>query len=480
MFTTVQSLYKNAKSCVRSGSKCSEFFTSNIGVRQGENLSPLLFSIFLNDLTDFMSKAYNGLTDVCTISHLLFDNDEIEVFFKLYILLYADDTVIFAESAVELQAALNAMFLYCETWKLTVNASKTNIVIFSKSRCIENTQFMYNNEKLTIVEDFQYLGILFSRKGNFQKNKVRLVQQARKAMFSLLRKARKLWLPVDILLQLFDATVVPILLYGSEVWGYENNKIIESLHLEFCKYIIKVKKSTYNNIVYGELGRVPLQVLINARMIGFWQKIVSGKKEKISRMLYNIIYNLHREGVFQSNWLAHVKNILVKNDLSNYWNDQQVPRNVCLSKIVKTKCKESFISEWNANIFLSSKCTNYIIFKTNFGLEKYFSLLPCDLAYSLSKFRCISHRLPIECGRFYNINRSDRLCDLCKVNEIGDEFHYIFDCEFFKDERKMFIPKIYYEVRNVISYANIFNCEDKYTLIGLAKFCKIVMSIFEK
>ena len=47
------------------------------------------------------------------MAHILLSNDEIEVYFKLYILLYADDTVIFAESAEELQAALNAMFLYC-------------------------------------------------------------------------------------------------------------------------------------------------------------------------------------------------------------------------------------------------------------------------------------------------------------------------------------------------------------------------------
>ena len=223
-------------------------------------------------LSSWTSLGYNGLTDVCKISHLLFDNNDIEVFFKLYLLLYADDTVIFAESASELQAALNAMYLYCETWKLNVNVQKTNVVIFSKSRRIENTNFTYNNEKLTIVDEFQYLGILFSRKGNFHKNKAKLVQQARKAMFSLLHKSRKLYLPVDILLQLFDATVVPILLYGSEVWGYENNNVIESLHLEFCKYIMKVKKSTHNSIVYGELGRVPLQVFINARMIGFLAK----------------------------------------------------------------------------------------------------------------------------------------------------------------------------------------------------------------
>ena len=41
-------------------------------------------------------------------------------------------------------------------------------------------------------------------------------------MFYVLRKARKLCLPIDVLLQLYDAMVAPILLYGSEVWGYED------------------------------------------------------------------------------------------------------------------------------------------------------------------------------------------------------------------------------------------------------------------
>ena len=52
-------------------------------------------------------------------------------------------------------------------------------------------------------------------------------------MFYELRKARNLSLPIDILLQLFDAMVASILFYGAEVWGYEKNDIAETLHLEF-------------------------------------------------------------------------------------------------------------------------------------------------------------------------------------------------------------------------------------------------------
>ena len=56
----------------------------------------------------------------------------------------------------------------------------------------------------------------------FGKTKKHLVDQARKAMFSLVRKARKLFLPFDIQLHLFDSMITPILLYGTEMTNIDN------------------------------------------------------------------------------------------------------------------------------------------------------------------------------------------------------------------------------------------------------------------
>ena len=44
-------------------------------------------------------------------------------------------------------------------------------------------------------------------------------------------------LPVDIQLDLFDKLATPILLYGSEIWLYENTDVIEKLNLRYCKYV---------------------------------------------------------------------------------------------------------------------------------------------------------------------------------------------------------------------------------------------------
>ena len=88
------------------------------------------------------------------------NNDDIEVFFKLYLLLYADDTVIFAETPEELQIALGTMLLYCNTWQLQVNTSKTKVVIFSKGKIRrQKPVFYYNGDTIEIVVDFSYLGI---------------------------------------------------------------------------------------------------------------------------------------------------------------------------------------------------------------------------------------------------------------------------------------------------------------------------------
>ena len=94
---------------------------------------------------------------------------EIEVIFKLYLLLYADDTVILAESREELQTALNAMYLYCNSWDLEVNPSKTKITIFCNRKFQHYYVFTYNGQVLEFDENFVYLGTVFSYNGRFLK-----------------------------------------------------------------------------------------------------------------------------------------------------------------------------------------------------------------------------------------------------------------------------------------------------------------------
>ena len=94
----------------------------------------------------YISKEYSGLTTLTSSINTLLSDDAIDVYFKLYLLLYADDTVIFAESPEQLQLALDAMLRYCNLWKLSVNTSKTKIVIFSRGKTRNYPEFSFNNK----------------------------------------------------------------------------------------------------------------------------------------------------------------------------------------------------------------------------------------------------------------------------------------------------------------------------------------------
>ena len=60
IFRAVYNMYKSAKSCVAINGLLTDNFSCLIGVRQGENLSPLLFSLYLNDLQQFFARSAHG------------------------------------------------------------------------------------------------------------------------------------------------------------------------------------------------------------------------------------------------------------------------------------------------------------------------------------------------------------------------------------------------------------------------------------
>ena len=115
----IKGLYVQVKSCVFLNGKKSDFFISARGVRQGENLSPLLFSLFVNDIEEeFINSG---------CSYITLNDNQLDNLIRLLILMYADDTIILADSEANIQKALNALQMYCNKWKLEINCSKTKV-----------------------------------------------------------------------------------------------------------------------------------------------------------------------------------------------------------------------------------------------------------------------------------------------------------------------------------------------------------------
>ncbi|MCG8112265.1 MAG: reverse transcriptase domain-containing protein [Candidatus Thiodiazotropha taylori] len=318
VFNLILNLYKNIKSQISTGTGTSDYFECHRGVRQGENLSPFLFTIFLNDLEHYLtSKHINGVK-------IDYNLDEASLYLKILLLLYADDTVIFSENADDLQHALIEFENYCELWKLKVNISKTKVVVFSRGKYDKSISFVFQKEKLETVEQYKYLGIYLGRSGSYVAAKNHIAEQGNKAMFALIRKIRSLSLPFDIQIELFEKTIKPILLYGCEVWGFGNLAMIERIQLKYFKYIFNLKQSTPSYMIYGELGIMPLLTDINARIISFWTRLIENieNHDKLSSEIYDIIYELYSTKNIKSNWIDNIKNVLCSLGFSGIWYSQ--------------------------------------------------------------------------------------------------------------------------------------------------------------
>ena len=190
-------MYSKFQLQVKCENKLSPKFQSFQGVRQGDNLSPTLFNIFINDL--------NFPTQLCDPAKLL---DE-----KISHLLYADDLLIISESPTGLQQSLNYLENYCSMWGLEINMTKTNVMEITNKQKRCNTQFFLGRKEIQVCDCYRYLGILIDNKGRFQSAIEDLKAKGLKALFKLNKNIQNCDFPVQVQSKLFDATIKPIILY---------------------------------------------------------------------------------------------------------------------------------------------------------------------------------------------------------------------------------------------------------------------------
>ena len=241
-YNIIKSMYNVSRSCIKnSNSTRTSFFDNNLGVKQGDNLSPNLFKIFINDLPSYLKQ---------TIDPIILNSRSV------HCLMYADDIVLLSASAKGLQQKLDILEKYCNEWCLTVNLNKTKILIFNKAGRHLKVNFTYKGEMIECVAKCKYLGITFCSSGSFSYAQDELYKKGLKAYFKLCKDFISLGPSPKISVHVFDHTILPILLYGCEIWGsfdpfsrsIQRNTdltvndiykrlICEQAHIKFCKSV---------------------------------------------------------------------------------------------------------------------------------------------------------------------------------------------------------------------------------------------------
>ena len=478
----LRNMYSRLQTCVKLPGGLSNPFPSRVGLKQGCNLSPCLFNIFINDLVDELDKNNTNAPKLGGLD--------------ISCLLYADDLVIMSESEIGLQEALNTLEKFTKEWHMEINPTKTKCLTFSRGKKPTPPAMKVGQISLQNCSSYCYLGTVFSENGSLNLAASSLSAKARSAMFSLLKNLyTHKSCSVSILLDLFDKIVSPIATYNAEVWGVScvptnpnNNALldqdylyklpIESLQCYFLKRVLGVNDKTSNWAVISETGRLPMVLKIFNSMLKFLLHMKASKSKILIAAL-----NTNRE-LASNTWSASIKKVLAFCNLE--WED------LSLYDINKSRrfLVEKFKSEWlvkKGRLQVSGKLDLYASIKVNFEQESYLKLTDFSSRNAISKMRISAHGLPIETGRYSGIPRNERVCPLCN-NGIGNELHYLLECNMPKmvDVRVPILQKVvsndslFYSMSGDQKCKYLLSTDDTKQLNNTGKLCYKLQKVFKE
>ena len=201
MVTLLEKIYESAQSAVRIGKETGESFRTDVGTRQGDPLSPLLFIAYLDRVMDQVRQNTCGVN----IGGLSINN-----------LRFADDIDLVDEDISSLRRQIEQTKDAAEKAGLLVNTKKTKTMVFGE-RSIDD-QIQVAGESIENVEKFEYLGSLLTWDNNCSEEIKRRIGKATGALASLQHICNSKKLSIDSKLRVLNTCVFSVLLYASETW----------------------------------------------------------------------------------------------------------------------------------------------------------------------------------------------------------------------------------------------------------------------
>ncbi|KAK3561731.1 hypothetical protein QTP86_012984 [Hemibagrus guttatus] len=265
LLRAVRSLYNRSRSLVRIASCKSDLFPVHVGLQQGCPFSPVLFIVFM----DRISRRSQGLEGVRFGDH------------RISSLIFADDVVLLAPSSLDLQHALGRFAAECEAARMRVSTSKSEAMVLDRKKVACTLQV--GGEVLPQVEEFKYLGVLFTSEGRMDREIDRRIGAAAAVMRSMYRSVVvKKELSRKPKLSIYQSIYVPTLTYDHELWVMTERvrSRIQAAEMSFLRRVAgrSLRDRVRSSVTREELGVEPLLLHIERgqlRWLGhlFWMPL---------------------------------------------------------------------------------------------------------------------------------------------------------------------------------------------------------------
>ena len=464
VYDAIKTIYTRSLASVQVNQFNTEKFETYFGVKQGDVLSPTLFNMYLNDLAVGIKSLNLGLTV-----------DDIHI----AILLYADDIVLLAPSEENLQTMLNYVAEWCSKWKMAVNEEKTQIVHFRPTRKERsNFTFKFNEHSLELVGQYKYLGVILNEHMDFTVTASSLSNAASRALGLLRFKLKSLKdCRYNTFTKLYSSYICPILDYSAGVWGFKQFSAPEVIQNRSIRYFLGVHRFSSNFVINGDMGWLSCRNRRKIAMINLWNRLV----KMPSNRFISHVFNWDRKfSNMRNTWTNEMNNLF--NDLDLTHTFYQVDH--CDTSTAYERLMNLEEHDWNLSRFNSDKLRYYNMYKACYTPDEYvLSDMPKCQRSILAQFRAGILPLEVEVGRFRDTPLSDRICKLCSLNNVEDEYHLLLECPIYADPRALLFQKVNIK-RNVnledFDFIDKFNYLNSECQIYLASFLASAIQIRNK
>ena len=422
LYRAIKAMYSNTVSAIRLGNLTTDWFHTESGVRQGDNLSPTLFNIYLNDLARELNSLGLGikLNDI-----------------HVCLLLYADDIVLISENEENLQKMLNFVNEWCEKWQLNVNIEKTKIMHFRKKRKAKtNFKFYIGRTDIEIVKSYKYLGIIFDEFLTFEECASTLSSAAGRALSSIISKFKQFKnIGYDTFNKLYFTGVNSILNYGASIWGFNQDKAAQIIQNRAIRYFLGVHKNAANLAIQGDMGWLNVKYEYYICIARLWNRLIKMNTGRLTRK----ILEFDLQNISDYNWCGDFYQVLESINMEEYMVNGTI---IDLSEF-KRNMFDLMYENWSVNVCYKPKLRNYVKFKRDINTESYISTFLSRYQRSLlAQLRTGILPLHVETGRYYRTPLEQRVCKICQTDEIEDEYHFICICSIYSTERNLFFNQI--------------------------------------
>ena len=447
----LKDMYDKTSQRLKFDNKISRKIVTRRGVKQGCVLSPKLFNIFINDIPNIFDES-------CVPSKLGKAT--------INCLMYADDLILISESQEGLQNCLNKLLEYTKRWNLKVNLKKTQVMVFN---CQKRNKpiFTFDNTVLKIVKEYKYLGTTVTNTGNFKLNEINLKKKGLRATYLLTKSIGHV--KPSTAIKLFDKIVEPILTYNCEValallpqsWDYTDFVLkmwdhgieINRVAFNFLRQVLGVHKKTSNVALLSETGKYPPIMKVFNQIYKYWLRIKDSENLLLKEAVTTNMIN-HENG--KLTWYKIVDYLLKLTNVDTQNHSKTINE-------FKESMKILFNLWWEDERKKDkTKLDFYFSIKRNFGYEKYLDNIKYENRIAITKLRLSCHCLPVEVLRYSGTLREKRTCNICSMDKIGDEKHYLVECnnDRMVDIRSKFIANVQkicpimkdFSIENIMTY----------------------------